>query len=220
MNEPKTLSAELGADSVQRMVSLQPGTRYTKDGISVDIDDVKDGEVYVRRWPNGVTTQPFFANCIRMPVAQFVEQVQGATMEDNNQYTTPVVYQTPMSDNPNIGAFPTVILSMILFVIVLIVLAIRGCKTEELSPTPAFLQTRPTARTLLVAGSGDSISLKRARCLRSTIAKPRLQLGYPDNLRPGFVAAVVHITPTSLEKPNERTAVNIHSAAGLAQGEI
>lgn len=66
---------------LRRIVSLQPGTRYTKDGISVDIDDVKDGEVYVRRWPKGVTTQPFFANCIRMPVAQFVEQVQGATME-------------------------------------------------------------------------------------------------------------------------------------------
>lgn len=75
------------AGSLERMVSLQPGTRYTKDGISVDIDDVKDGEVYVRRWPKGVTTQPFFANCIRMHVAQFVEQVQGATKEANDKLT-------------------------------------------------------------------------------------------------------------------------------------
>lgn len=84
MNKPETLSAERGADSQQRMVSLLPGTRYTKDGISVDIDDVKDGEVYVRRWPKGVQTQPFFSNCIRLPVSQFVEQVQGATMEAND----------------------------------------------------------------------------------------------------------------------------------------
>lgn len=62
-------------------ISLQPGTRYTKDGISVDIDDVKDGEVYIRRWPKGVATQSLFENCMRMTVAQFVEQVQGATME-------------------------------------------------------------------------------------------------------------------------------------------
>lgn len=72
--------SEQSQASLPRRCSLLPGTRYTKDGISVDIDAVKDGEVYVRRWPKGVTTQPFFANCIRMPVAQFVEQVQGATM--------------------------------------------------------------------------------------------------------------------------------------------
>jgi hypothetical protein len=61
--------------------NLQPGTRYTKNGISVDIESVKDGEVYARRWPKGVKSQPLFANCIRLPVKQFVEQVQSATME-------------------------------------------------------------------------------------------------------------------------------------------
>lgn len=84
VNKPESNDvAERGSGLLERMVRLQPGTRYTKDGISVDIDDVKDGEVYIRRWPKGVTEQPFFANCIRMPVAQFVEQVQGATMEAN-----------------------------------------------------------------------------------------------------------------------------------------
>lgn len=86
MENTETLSAERGADSPPRLVSLLPGTRYTKDGISVDIDDVKEGEVYIRRWPKGVTTQPLFSNCIRMPVAQFVEQVQGATMEANTPH--------------------------------------------------------------------------------------------------------------------------------------
>lgn len=70
--------------SHQRMVSLRPGTRYTKEGVSVDIDSVINGEVYVRRWPKGVETQPFFSNCIRMPIAQFVEQVQDATIEEAN----------------------------------------------------------------------------------------------------------------------------------------
>lgn len=66
-------------------VCLLPGTRYTKDGISVDIDSVENGEVYVRRWPKGVVNQPFFANCIRIPIAEFVAQVRGATMETDNQ---------------------------------------------------------------------------------------------------------------------------------------
>lgn len=69
------------ANSPEQMpADLKPGTRYTKNGVSVDIELVKDGEVYVRRWPEGVTRQPFLANCIRMPVATFVEQVQGATI--------------------------------------------------------------------------------------------------------------------------------------------
>lgn len=62
-------------------ICLKPGTRYKKNGISVDIDLVKDGEMYVRRWPKGVTTQGFFANCIRMPVDRFIEQVRGLPME-------------------------------------------------------------------------------------------------------------------------------------------
>ena len=69
----------------QAMVSLKPGTRYTKARVSVDIDCVKDGYVYVRRWPKGVDSQPLCSNCIRMPVSQFVEQVQGATMEHNDE---------------------------------------------------------------------------------------------------------------------------------------
>ena len=71
--------------SLQQVVSLHPGTRFTKNGVSVDIVCVKDGEVYVRRWPKGVDSQPFFANCIRMPIENFVAQVQDAQMEANDK---------------------------------------------------------------------------------------------------------------------------------------
>ena len=83
--------------SLERLVSLQPETRYTKEGVSVDIDCVKDGEVYVRRWPKGVKSQPFFSNnCIRMTVSRFVEQVQFATMETNEK----------LCNSPGSGASP------------------------------------------------------------------------------------------------------------------
>lgn len=69
--------------SLKRVVSLTPGSRYTKDGISLDVDFVKDGQVYLRRWPKGVESQPMFENCVRVPIADFIEQVQDATMEAN-----------------------------------------------------------------------------------------------------------------------------------------
>lgn len=62
---------------------IQPGMRYTKNGISVEVDCIKDSKVYVRRWPKDVTQQSLFANCIRMPVAEFLEQVRNASVESN-----------------------------------------------------------------------------------------------------------------------------------------
>lgn len=57
------------------------GSRYTKDGVSIDVHDVKDGEVWVRRWPKGVESQSFFANCIRVPLDVFNREIEGATLE-------------------------------------------------------------------------------------------------------------------------------------------
>ncbi len=55
-----------------------PGTRYTKDGISVDVDFIKGDEIFIHLWPKGVEFQPLFSNRIRMPLAKFCEQVKGA----------------------------------------------------------------------------------------------------------------------------------------------
>jgi len=55
---------------------LHPGTSYTKNGVTVVIDCVKDGEVYVQRWPKGVEWQSFFVNCIRMPIKHFIAQLR------------------------------------------------------------------------------------------------------------------------------------------------
>lgn len=59
---------------------IKTGTRYTKNGVSVDVHAVISEEVYLRQWPEGVTTQPLFSNCIRVPIAHFEEQIQGASI--------------------------------------------------------------------------------------------------------------------------------------------
>jgi len=64
---------------MSEQATICAGQRYTKDGVSVDVHDVKDGEVYMRKWPKGVEEQPFFQNLIRVPIPVFVEQVKDAT---------------------------------------------------------------------------------------------------------------------------------------------
>lgn len=67
------------------MIAIIPddleGARFTQNGISVDVDSVKDGEVYFRRWPKGVETQAWLDNCHRLPLKQFITAVAGAKKE-------------------------------------------------------------------------------------------------------------------------------------------
>jgi hypothetical protein len=64
-----------------RYIHIQAGQRFTKNGVSVDVTSIARGEVYVRVWPKGVRTQPFYAHCYRVPVAMFIEQIRSAKME-------------------------------------------------------------------------------------------------------------------------------------------
>ena len=63
------------------MSDIKPGTRYTKDGVSVDVHDVYQGEVYFRQWPKDVNVQAFLNNLGRMSVEEFAKRVIGATVE-------------------------------------------------------------------------------------------------------------------------------------------
>lgn len=70
-------------NTTDQPTELKPGQRYSKDGVSLDIDAMKDDMVYVRRWPKGVEEQPFFANLYRMPEEEFAKQIIDATLENN-----------------------------------------------------------------------------------------------------------------------------------------
>lgn len=54
------------------------GIRYTKDGVSLDVHEIARGQVYYRRWPAGITTQPAFTHLHRVPLARFRRAVRGA----------------------------------------------------------------------------------------------------------------------------------------------
>ncbi len=84
-------SKKHSADTAQSRVDAQrdcsavvPGQRYTKNGASVDVDFVQGGEVYVRLWPKGVQEQGMYDRTFRVPLADFLQQVEGATIERPN----------------------------------------------------------------------------------------------------------------------------------------
>ena len=72
-----------------------PGTRYTKNGVSVDIHSVKDGWVYCQRWPRDVDEQEVLKNLIRMPVDDFLLDVAGAEITTLAQTPKPCAAEHP-----------------------------------------------------------------------------------------------------------------------------
>jgi hypothetical protein len=60
---------------------MKPGTRYTKDGGSIDVHQIDRGQVYYRKWSDAVTTQPAFSNLYRVPLSRFRMAVIGARKE-------------------------------------------------------------------------------------------------------------------------------------------
>ncbi len=71
------------------MNEIIPGTRYTKNGVSVDIHSVKDGQVYCQRWPRDVMEQDFLDGLIRMPVDDFLLATTGAEISTRAQKPRP-----------------------------------------------------------------------------------------------------------------------------------
>lgn len=59
-------------------MNIQPGTRYSKNGVELHVDIVKDGKVYYRKWLPGVEEQGFFENLFQAPLDVFVEQTKDA----------------------------------------------------------------------------------------------------------------------------------------------
>lgn len=60
---------------------LKPGQRFTKNGIAVDVHKVEGGEVYYRRWPKGVDEMPWCAGLARLPINEFLAEVEGLEPE-------------------------------------------------------------------------------------------------------------------------------------------
>lgn len=59
-------------------IQIIPGNRYTKNGISLDVHEVRNGWVYVQRWPRGVEEQELLQSLIRTPVDDFLLAIEGA----------------------------------------------------------------------------------------------------------------------------------------------
>ena len=52
--------------------------RLTKNGITIDVHEIRNGEVLYRKWMPGVKSMPFLIGLRRMPVAEFEAQAKGA----------------------------------------------------------------------------------------------------------------------------------------------
>lgn len=57
------------------------GSAYHSNGVTVHVHEVKDGMVYYQRFHKGVEVQPFFDELWRKPLATFMSEVVGATLE-------------------------------------------------------------------------------------------------------------------------------------------
>lgn len=62
-------------------MKIQPGDRYTKDGVSVYVQDINGGEVLFRKWNSGVQRQPIFKYCYRLPIDKFQKAIRDAVKE-------------------------------------------------------------------------------------------------------------------------------------------
>lgn len=58
-----------------------PGLVLHKDGVTVHIHEIMNGQVYFQRFPRGVTDQGWFDNLYRIPVAQYDVESVSATEE-------------------------------------------------------------------------------------------------------------------------------------------
>lgn len=60
---------------------IQPGQRFMKNGIAVDVHKVEGGEVYYRRWPKDVESMPWCDGLARMALPVFLAEVEGLEPE-------------------------------------------------------------------------------------------------------------------------------------------
>ena len=63
-------------------MKIEKGMKFRKDGIRIDVHDVKDGEVYFRRWPKGVQDQLFFEGLRRMSLDDFIASVDRGAKDE------------------------------------------------------------------------------------------------------------------------------------------
>jgi hypothetical protein len=63
---------------VKRLV--RPGMGFTRNGITIKVHFIEDGEVYYQKWPKGVEEQRWFENLSRLPVDEFEKGIEGATV--------------------------------------------------------------------------------------------------------------------------------------------
>lgn len=54
----------------------QVGMRLYKNGVRIDVDFVKNGKVYCRKWPRNVRRQSFFANLFWVNIQRFQNQIK------------------------------------------------------------------------------------------------------------------------------------------------
>ena len=59
----------------------EPGTAWHKNGVTIHVCGLRNGEVYYQRFPVGVESQGWFENLYRAPLDWFVSQCKGATLE-------------------------------------------------------------------------------------------------------------------------------------------
>ena len=58
-------------------MTIQPGQRYERDGVYVDIHFIEDGQVFYRRWPRGVTEMGMWDGLGRCPVKVAEREIEG-----------------------------------------------------------------------------------------------------------------------------------------------
>ena len=57
-------------------MKVEKGFCIERNGILIHVHDVKNGEVFFRKWPKGIEKQCLFENLFRMPVDEFEKQIK------------------------------------------------------------------------------------------------------------------------------------------------
>ena len=60
---------------------MKPGDRYIHNGVTVDIHEIHEGQVYFRQWPMGVTEMPWLSGLRRCPIEQAENEIKELELE-------------------------------------------------------------------------------------------------------------------------------------------
>ena len=52
-------------------MTIKKGQTYMKNGVMIDIHEVRDGQVFYRLWPPRIEKQGMFDRLYRMPIGEF-----------------------------------------------------------------------------------------------------------------------------------------------------